>query len=292
MGVEELSRALNRELHDAPRRAPRGYPELSQSVATVLVSESPKHAFDAHPDLGGEQRKATKEMDLGSVVHAMILGKGAQFEVVEGGHKDWKKKDAQEQRDALRAEGKIALLEREHERALTVTDIVAEKLRARGIVFDGVVERRIRWTEQSRDGAIVHCAGTLDHAQKTNAGLIIDDLKSSKSAHPEQFQRSMMRFGYDIQWAAYTRGGDQAYKANGRVDMRFIVFEVTRPYCVTIARPAGTMRALGNLRWQRAVDAWAKCVRDNDWPEYCTGAVEIEAPNWAIMREGEELDCD
>jgi hypothetical protein len=74
--------------------------------------------------------------------------------------------------------------------------------------------------------------------------------------------------------------------------MRFIVFEVTRPYCVTIARPAGTMRALGNLRWQRAVDAWAKCVIDNDWPEYCTGAVEIEAPNWAIMREGEELDCD
>lgn len=290
MSVVDLSRALNKELADIPRRAPKGYPELSQSAATTLITKSPLHAYGEHPELGGEPRQATKEMDFGSIIHALLLGKGAKFEVVSG-FSDWRKDAAKKQREELQAEGKIALLQHEHERALAVSSILRDKLAARGVVFDGIVERRIRWTETADSGSLVHCAGTQDHVS-LGPVVMIDDLKTAASAHPDKFRLSMMNFGYDIQWAAYTRGCDQAYKANGRIDMRFITVEVTRPYCITIMKPAGSMRALGNMRWQRAVNTWDACVRNNHWPEYCEGIVDVDAPNWAIEREGVELDED
>jgi hypothetical protein len=63
-------------------------PTLSQSTAHTLIARSPYHAWLYHPRLGGKQREATKEMDLGAIVHELLLGKGRGFAVAEWSEAD------------------------------------------------------------------------------------------------------------------------------------------------------------------------------------------------------------
>src|SRR5690606_29585641 len=83
-------------------------PSLSQSIAHVLLAKSPLHAWLQHPRLGGKARAATKAMDEGSLVHALLLGQDDQ--IVEVDADSWRTNAAKEQRDAARAEGKIPVL--------------------------------------------------------------------------------------------------------------------------------------------------------------------------------------
>ena len=55
-------------------------PSLSASIAQTIVLESPAHAWLQHPRFGGKQIEPTKEMDRGTLVHALLLGKGRAIE--------------------------------------------------------------------------------------------------------------------------------------------------------------------------------------------------------------------
>lgn len=273
-------------------KLPDTYPELSQSIATVLCNDSPLHAYMAHPLLGGVDRKPSKQMEFGSVIHKLLLGKGDKFAAIEGGHADWRTKDAKAQAAELRKAGVIPMLKAEYSRAIAVADILRDKLAARGVVFDGIIEKRIRWTERAVSGVEVRCAGTPDHVTWDGSTLVIDDLKTAATANPRKVGRSWEQFCYDIQWAAYTSGGDKVYRANGRVRMRYVTVEVDAPYCVTIVEPDGSMRQLGSIRWQNAVNKWARCVAENHWPEYAEGVVQVSASPWALERAEEEMSYD
>ena len=48
-------------------------PSLSSTTAKTLVERSPRHAWMNHPRLGGARRGASNRMDLGSVVHDIVL---------------------------------------------------------------------------------------------------------------------------------------------------------------------------------------------------------------------------
>src|SRR5687767_12481495 len=83
---------------------PAETPSLSASIAHTLVSKSPIHAWMQHPRLGGRGKKPTRAMDLGSVVHALLLGAGKEYCVIrapdgEPEYEDFKKKAAREARD-------------------------------------------------------------------------------------------------------------------------------------------------------------------------------------------------
>ncbi len=66
-------------------------PSLSHSIAHTLVSESPRHAWIEHPRLGGNrERVSTRAMDDGAILHRLLLGEGAGFEMVMAD--DWRTK--------------------------------------------------------------------------------------------------------------------------------------------------------------------------------------------------------
>jgi hypothetical protein len=101
---------------------PCAEPALSTSAADALIRRSALHAMAEHPRLGGKRGDGSKEADTGSAAHALLFG-GAPVRYVEqvtkrsGPEKgqsvvprDWSTKDAQEARDAIRAEGGIPML--------------------------------------------------------------------------------------------------------------------------------------------------------------------------------------
>lgn len=270
---------------------PVGTPSLSSSIAHTLVSRSPLHAWTQHPRFGGRSKRPTQAMDLGSVVHALLLGCGKQFVAIKAPEgqpefEDFKKKLAKDARDEARAMGKIPLLQKQIDAACEVADGIRPRLEEFGIKLDGKSEVTAIWEERTDDGAIVICRGGLDHLIEDCA--IIYDLKIVRSAHPKACQSHLVGFGGDMQSAAYVSAIEKLRPAlAGRVQFTFLFCEAEPPHCVTPVFRLGSMREFGERRWRRAVNRWSQCLKSNHWPAYVEEPIGVEAPPWAMASEAE-----
>jgi hypothetical protein len=253
-------------------------PSLSASIGKLLVLESPLDAWRAHPRLGGVPRESTESMDRGALVHAMLLGSGSVVEIVEAD--SFRAKEAQAQRDAATAAGKVPMIRAKHEALSAEVDALRAKLGKRGIAFSGQCERVIMWPEIATDGTRIQCRAMLDHVD----GCLIDELKTIANANPKKLRRVVESMGYDLAWAAYTSGYGAVFQdLAGRIGLRWVFIELEEPHHIVTARPSGSMRALGNARWQTAIDRWARCTRDNRWPDFADERdVMIEASPWEL----------
>ena len=271
--------AILRLSEDAYHADPCEMPSLTQSIAHTLVSKSPAHAWLEHPRLGGKARKPTKTMDAGTLVHKLILGVGCDVEIIE--HDSYRTKAAQELRDLARAEGKLPMLAHEYAEIDAAVAGIRARMEHKGIVFSGESEVTIIWQEEARDGTTVQCRGRMDHVL-LDAGHIYD-LKTSRSAHPDKCASAIYEYGYDIQAAAYMRALGQARPMlEGRIKFTDLFVETDEPYPVSPIRHAGTMRELGERRWRKAVNLWAKCLNENWWPDYTETPVYVDARPWHL----------
>lgn len=268
---------------DAYHRDPCEVPALSASIAKVLVDKSPAHAWLEHPRLGGQRSDPTRAMDAGTVLHRMILGKGA--EVVEVPHADYRTKAAQTARDEAKAAGKTPMLSHELAGLREACERITERLHALGIHLEGRSEVAVTWEEPVfMSNALVQCRAMFDHTYLDDG--VIFDLKKCVSANPGDLQRVITSYGYDIQHAAYT-SAMRAVRPDvaGRERFTFIFVEAEPPYAVTPVRLTGEFRELGQKRWDRAVRTWHRCTTENRWPAYVDGIVDIEPAPWAMARE-------
>ena len=270
-------------------------PRLSQSLATLCCNQSPLHAYQAHPLLGAAPYTYEPSTDDGSIIHALVLEPenelfheiGTRYdskheragEVVT----DFKTKAAQLERQAALDAGKIPMLSEK----LGIYRYKAKALRSRfkdvGLTFDGDSEVVIYWTETTEFGP-VRCRARLDHLIITDDGATIIDLKSAKDVHPHALKRSIWEYGYDIQHAAYTRAVAAVFPAlAGRINMPFAFGELDKPYAVNPITLSGEFKRLGETRWERGLNRWAKCLYENRWTAYDGGV--IEPPAYALAQE-------
>ncbi len=256
-------------------------PGLSASIATTLITRSPLHAHAEHPCFGGKGKTPTREMDFGTVGHALVLGKGKQFESLD--FDDWKTRAAQAARKHARDAGKVPILAHHLTRAEACAEAVVRQLGERGIALNGQSELAIEWEEASRLGPVL-CRAMFDHVWLT-AGVILD-LKIVGNAEISQLERSAERFGYGIQSAAYKSAlADLDSRHAGRVRFLFAFVESDEPYAMNLTEPDGMLRELGERRWRRAVETWATCIKTNEWPGYGRSVNKLSAPAWALARE-------
>ena len=253
-------------------------PSLSQSIARVLVTESPRHAWLRHPRLGKQPEEATAALDDGSILHKLLLGKGASVEIIAAD--SFRGKAAQETRDAAIAAGRIPILAAKYSELAKAAQLLRQQSAALGFALTGQSEVAIEWSESDD----VLCRGRLDHVFLDRG--VIYDVKKTRSANPAYLRRKFVELGYDIQYAAYTRALAKLHpEFEGRVDFVFLFMESEPPHSVVPARPDGALKEIGSLRWQRAVDLWGKCLKSNHWPTYCESAITLDAPVWVINQE-------
>ncbi len=259
---------------------PCSMPALSASIAQVLDTQSPLHAWSRHPKFGGVSRPPTKALDNGSLSHALLLGTGKEIEVVDA--KNWTTNAAKALRDAAREAGKLPVLAEDYAEAKKTADILRQRFADLGIALDGESEATALWTETTRGGAKVQCRGMLDHKKLP----VIYDIKSIRSADLGTCQRHIDTYGYAIQRAAYVSAIERIRPdLAGRVDFIFVFYELAAPHAVTPVRLSGAFRALGERKWRAAVERWERCLRTNQWPAYADEIVEIEPPPWALTRD-------
>jgi hypothetical protein len=270
-------------------------PSLSASTAKLLVGRSPAHAWSAHPKGGRFRGESTDAQNTGTLLDSLLLGGDTELVVLPdmmpdakgvnvptngkyllGSAKAWKEKQI--------AAGRLPVDKDELAFAKSAVDIIRENLARDGVVLDGENQVTAIWEE-----AGVFCKGRFDHWKERD--LIIYDLKKVRCAHPDAVSRAMIEYGWDVQAAGYVRGAEVLIpEAAGRVRFVLLAVEPDPPHEVLVRPLAGSMRALGNWKWDRAMRLWGECLRARKWPGYTGMEQGLEAPAWALAKMEEGLD--
>ena len=254
-------------------------PSLSASLAHVLLSSSPWHAWTQHPRLNpAYQTEQSEAYDLGTAAHAYILEGTTGCVLVEAS--DWRTKAARDQRDAARLAGRVPIL------ATRWSDVqaMATALRAQlasheaPIPFTGgMPEPTLMWQEDD-----VWCRARLDWLHEDRRW--VDDLKTtSGSAHPAAWTRSALYAnGYDVQAALYRRGIKAVFGTEAEI--RFVVQENFPPYALSVIGLGPEAMALAEKKVEHAIVVWRDCLQTGVWPGYPTRICWADLPPWEETR--------
>lgn len=145
---------------------------------------------------------------------------------------------------------------------------------------------------------------------------IVVDLKSTEDASPEEFARSIAKWGYHVQddfyrtglAAAIRQGGPhmrEHTELDGFVDTdgdvpfaaprAFVFIAVEKTACVVDGQAKGVAvysldddsRALGRMQWQGDLATFAQCSAAEAWPGYSPKIRQIKLPAWQFQRAAE-----
>jgi hypothetical protein len=261
-------------------------PSLSSGIVRTICAQSVEHAYLAHRRLGGKGKDPTPEMDLGNVVHALLAGGDDGFEI--GTYPTFQSKAAQEWRDAIRAGGRVPVLEKTFDRA----KCIADSLRRRAAV--GVTNSPFE-LGNPEVSCVWQTGPTWFRARFDR--LILDehsyadiwDWKTTADISPEKITRSVIDQGYHIQAALYMRGLQAvAPRFAGRISFIFAFVETLPPYAVkTVTLSEGFMH-LANVQIGRAVAQWEAAMQSGVWMEENSN-LSLSPPSWFEMRIMEEM---
>jgi hypothetical protein len=286
---------------DEYHRDPCELPSLSSSIAKLLVDRSPWHAMWNHPRLNPAYQAKEKEIfDIGSAFHTLFLGTGSDIAVIDAS--DWRTKDAKDQRDLARAEGKTPLLRAQFDRAERMVETVRKQVEkheeARDAFKGGIPERTLIWREEvevgSKDGykkfANVWCRARLDWMP--HFGIAYPDLKTTAAAaSPDQWGRKIMfDTGCDIQDAFYRRGLKKLELGDEHVHLLFVVCEVDEPHAMATHRLTPAAAAMADRKVEHAIKLFGLCQERNWWPGYRQETAWHDPPPWHEQRWIERED--
>lgn len=250
----------------------RGAPGISQSALKSILDCPARYEWERR------NPKTKLAFDLGHVVHADILGVGAQVHVVDAA--DWRTKAAREEADKARAAGLVPLLTHEHEQTRAAAAAVrAHPLAGPMLAHPGHSEVAMFWADE-RTG--IPCKGLADRVLTTadDTAWLLDVKTVGRSARPESFARDTATYGYHVQAAFYSDGwaaitGDTPRFLN-------VVVEIDAPHLVSVVELDGDAIEAGRARYADALDTYARCVDSGQWPGYTDHTPTIiRLPAWA-----------
>ncbi|WP_158547526.1 PD-(D/E)XK nuclease-like domain-containing protein [Rhodovulum sp. 12E13] len=276
-----LQEGLHRLAADKYHADPCPGPSLSSTLAKVLVTRSPLHAWHASPRLNPDfERRDSKVFDIGRAAHRSLLGAGDDFvefppdlRSPDGGirTKEAKAKDAE-----LRAAGLTPLKTEEIKAIEEMSGIARRRLAELGVEIDPAFAERVAIAKI--DG--VWCRAMLDHVADDPAAPIFD-LKTCEDASPEAVQRAIATYGYDVQAGHYR---DVFRAATGEPDFRRFFFgfqEKKRPHEMTLVELSYETLDIGHRKAARARALWGSCLLNGTWPGYPVGLHTVDLPAWS-----------
>lgn len=261
-----------------------------------------KIVYDRHPAAGRraqlEYREPTKALAFGNAFHVVCLEPNEfEAEFIQGLALPHRKAIDKATHEAFAAEHKekTILSAVEWETCLAMRDSVAANPTAKRIIGDAYhVEASAFWTDPLTGAP---CKMRTDLIGPVEQRACVTDLKSTKSATPEQFMRDAVNFGYPLQAAQYVSGLDvlapldpDEFGAPQSRDFIFLCVEKTAPYYVNIFELGPRSMAEGMYRYQQALKQWWSCMQNNQWPAFPSGVHQAEIANWAMTHERDDVE--
>ncbi len=260
-------------------------PSISSSGLREIENRSPLHYWATsylNPDRPEED--STPTLDFGRAVHTLLLSEdGFRDDYVTrpesypddktGEFKPWSgnSKVCKEWLADRKKEGKTVLL------ASQVKDIqgMAERLSRDQTAVDllrGRVERSI--IIKDKTGVYVK-----SRPDSIPADAIIADLKTCADASPIAVQRSIINYGY-LQQMALAITAMETVGAVKVSESVLLFVENSYPYAYNI-KPLDNGDVYTAMRQnRRAIDTFAECLRNGDFPTYADNMLTWSAPKW------------
>jgi hypothetical protein len=148
---------------------------------------------------------------------------------------------------------------------------------ARELVTDHKAEQSVFWEE---DNLALKC-----RPDAWKPGILVD-LKTTRSADPNEFGKTAHEFGYHQSAAHYIDGVKAA--TGEELPFHFVLVEKTEPYLVSVVELDIEAINIGRQLNDRAKRIYRECVEANTWPGY-PNADLISLPMWAIYKAEELL---
>lgn len=249
-------------------------PSLSRGIAHTMLTRSPLHA--RHRALSAAT--TSSDMDFGSAAHRLFLGKGAEIEVIEA--PDWRRRKAFDPgpvADEARAAGKIPILAKSFEHVSTMVTAGRRQLEAMDLPVwrNADAEVSCFWRQ---DG--VWNRARIDLLPRDLSAIC--DLKTTASAHPDDFVRQAFRMGWHMQAAHYQSAVMRCFKLKRDIPFWFLVLERDPPYALSVIELDGAAIALARRSMERAREMWRRCLDTDVWPGYAQGVAVVDTPAWKI----------
>jgi hypothetical protein len=261
---------------------PCAQPSLSASIASILWSKTPYHAWLAHPRLNPNYQSEEKRIfDIGSAAHALVLENDeSRFAVIDAA--DWRTKAAKEQRDEAYAANKIPLLPKDYAIISAMGKAARDYLTTSQLA--GVLDNGNAEVSMSAEYEDITLRGRLDWLTKDRR--IILDYKTTTSARAEDFYRHISQFSYDIQAAEYWT----LNQLNGGMSAKFIWFvqETTAPYMCSLIGCSPALMSMGHQKLQWCAHRWRDCLSTNEWPGYEGRIQWVEPKPWDMASTEEK----
>lgn len=252
-------------------------PGFSSSGARTLTTKTP-----AHFQYQQANRTHSDAFDIGTAAHSIIL-EGDYTGIQEVDAETWATKAAKEARIATRVAGKVPLLSKDVRAVKAMRDAVMDHPRARLLLHGGKAEQSVYWKHET--GTTLKCRPDKWNPESMLGPLIVD-LKTTISANPEDFSKSVGNYGYHQQQAWYQDG----LKAHG-VDAKFVfvLVEKSPPYLVNVIELDPYAVELGRFANDKAIRLYNECSTNNHWPGYPT-AEPVSLPVWAERQAEEDYE--
>jgi hypothetical protein len=115
---------------------------------------------------------------------------------------------------------------------------------------------------------------------------LITDLKTTRSAKPDEFAKDVFNMGYFQQAAFYTDGYMLASSTTSEPSFSWFAVEKKPPYVVSAFECGAKTLEVGRMAYRKALDVYAKCLKNNRWPSYQDKITILEMPMWALTAAG------
>lgn len=255
---------------------------LSSTGARLLLPEykgSPKKFHHAQTN-----RRTSRTFDFGHAVHAKVLGAGLGIvtypleHLTPSGNPSTKAATVEWEAEQ-RAAGFTVVSPDDAGRVEAMSEAVLAHETARPI-FEVAHMREVS-VFGDVDG--VSCRARFDAlSDETKNGVYAVDLKSDVDATKGGFERSVAKWGYEVQDAHY----EAVYEAaTGRpVDkFFFVVAEKTAPYEVAVFQLPEVWVQMGRAKAAKARQIFQECTNSGVWPGYSTEIQFLDPPTWLVF---------
>jgi hypothetical protein len=256
---------------------------LSVSAAKKLLPPDCPAIFDwerKHP------KPPTKSMELGTVVHGLVLGTGQPVAVVDADN--WRGNEAKESKAKAIAAGEVPMLAKDYAEAKAIAAAVTEDDDAGPLFDSGDAEQSMFW-QDSEFG--IWLRSRMDWLTWFDGIPTIVDLKSSKDSSPKSFAKSADDFRYFMQDPHYRDGLAAILRCDpAEIDFVFCVVPVEPPYLVMTYRLEPEDVTLGREQNRIAREKYRDCTAAGIWPKWSNDITPLALPPYARRRIESEIN--
>ncbi len=255
---------------DIPNEAYHAGPGISKSGIWTIHGNTPAHYKFPPP------REEKAHFTFGEAAHLAILQPNEFETMVYRGPDDRRGNKWKDAVDFCGIDGKLLLTSGDYDAVLAIRDGVHADPWINSIITGGerMIEASGYWIDEET-GVLCRCRPDLYRKDLS----VILDVKSTASAAPGDFAKSVVNYGYHGQEAFYTDG----WRALGQqVDaFVFVAWEKTSPFAKAVYELPPSIVEEGRAIIRKTLPVYAECNRSNVWPGYADGVQELAFPRWA-----------